>query len=145
MTEKRWLAVRCSAAAEAMSYFCNDHFPSQGKQQYFSRHEIVFPHFSTFLFLHKIAPHLQQCAVLDWQLPLLIELGLRRIEKGNHSFDVVCQLFSSRDHISTAGTFFHLYFHSGNIEHYSASCCCHDVTPVFQCFLFPLFVSSSTF
>ena len=29
------------------------------------------------------------------------------------------------------------YFHSGNIGHYSASCCCHDVTLLFRCFLFP--------
>ena len=102
-------ARRPSGGNSAMSHFCNDHFPSPGKQpQYFSRHETVFPTFQTLYFCTKL---FASFAAADSQLPLLIELRLRRIEKGNHSFDVVRQLFP-------VGI---IFFHSGNISHISTA------------------------
>ena len=132
----RFGARRPSGGNSAMSHFCNDHFPSPGKQpQYFSRHETVFPTFQTLYFCTKLFASFAAA-----RCPGLAIAAFDRVKVAESrretivltwfaNFSPIGIIFLEREHFS--------YFHSGNIGHYSASCCCHDVTLLFRCFLFP--------
>ena len=132
----RFAARRPSGGNSAMSHFCNDHFPSPGKQQQSST--VFLPawnhisHFSNSLFLHKIV-----CLICSSGLAIAAFDRVKVAESRRETivltwfanFSPIEIIFPQREHFS--------YFQSGNIGHYSASCCCHDVTLLFRCFLFP--------